>query len=38
MTTLITTAVRLQNIWSQVWFSRELQECMNIFVISFANE
>ena len=25
-------------IWNQVWFSRELRECMNIFIVSIPNE
>ena len=25
-------------VWNQVWFSRELRECMNIFIVSIPNE
>ena len=25
-------------VWNQVWFSRELRECMGIFIVSIPNE
>ena len=25
-------------VWTRVWFSRELRECMNIFILSILNE
>ena len=25
-------------VWNWVWFSRELRECMNVFIVSIPNE
>ena len=25
-------------VWNRVWFSRELWECMNVFIVSIPNE
>ena len=25
-------------VWKRVWFSRELRECMNVFIVSIPNE